>query len=542
MKILLSLTALILLVFSGCSRGRYVALKPIDVNATQPSVINVLFQATGENSEPIPDLTANDFLVYEDNKPISYAESFKNILPRDSMPYKLKTVIAIDVSKSLSVADRERIITTLTDLINGKDGRSFILGPHHEIMIISFSESIRVIQKYTNSREKILEALQKINEPVYETSTNLYGMVAKGVSLWDDNEGANSVTKGFLIVVTDGADDSGTISLQDTIRIRGNKSVYTIGVGRYINDYVLQQLGSAGYIPLHDFHELYQAMQSVLYEIQAYSDSFYVLKYASPKRKSVRGDSIHTMKLEVFENGNRGSDSYISADFDSSQFKSVYPYITIKSVGNLQSENRMVLKADTEWVNTTPQYEWWIENPKLASLTVNHSNNSIATLDSHTGEKGVTNILVRDMANGVEEKYPVAIGVFTKLHFDFEDGNISSELVQSGSGWSIDEGAKSRYSIKANRTEHNKETTIKLSGTFEASKLSFNYKISSEEGCDSLIFYIDGKGYANSGLVDWSYAEYQFEPGEHTFEWHYKKDESDSKYQDTIWLDNIRIE
>jgi hypothetical protein len=460
------------------------------------------------------------------------------------MPYELKTVIAIDVSKSLSVKDKERIIKTLSDLIEGKDGHSLILGPHHEIMILTFSEHVRIIQKYTNNKDKLIKALQKINQPVYETSTNLYGTVAKGVSLWEDYEGSNKVTKGFLILVTDGADDSGTITLQEAIKIRGNKSIYTIGVGQYINDFVLQQIGNGGYIPLHNFSELRLALQKVLNEIEEYSDSFYVLRYASPKRKSVNNSSIHTMKLEVFQNGNTGVDSYISADFDSSQFKSVYPYITIKSIGNLRNENRMVLKADTEWVNSTPYYDWKIENPKLASLTVNYSNNSIATIDSYAGMKGVTNIIIKDLANGVEEKYSVAVGVFTKLLFDFEDGNISTEFQQKGSGWSIEQDSQANGTkvIKANKTPDNGITSLTLSGTFEATKISFNYKIASEEGCDSLIFYIDGKGYANSGLVNWSYTEYEFQAGEHTFEWQYKKDESDSKYQDTIWLDNIKIE
>jgi hypothetical protein len=505
-------------------------------------VINVLFQAVDNDDKPVPDLMASDFVVYEDDRPISYAESFKTIVPRDSMPYKLRTVIAIDVSKSLKMEDREKIIKVLSDLILGKSGQSLILGSHHEVMILSFSESIRVIQDYTNDKEKVLNALQKINEPVYETSTNLYGTVAKGVTLWEDFEDSKSVAKGFLIVITDGSDDSGTLSLQDTVRIRGDKSVYTIGVGQYINDFVLQELGNAGYIPLQNFSELRDGLRQVLYDIELYSDSFYVLKYASPKRKSLKGESIHTMKLEIFENANSEPNSYISADFDSSQFKSVYPYIVIKSIGNLRNESRMVLKADTEWVNATPRYEWLIENPRLASLTVNHSNTSLATLDSHSGMKGVTNIIIRDVVNGVEERYPVAIGVFTDLNFDFEDGNISSEFKQSGSGWSIDKGAYGAgHGIKVNKTEHNSTTSLKLSGTFEATKLSFNYKISSEEGCDHLIFFIDGKGYANSGQVDWSRAEYRFQEGDHTFEWQYRKDDSESKYEDAVWIDNIEI-
>jgi hypothetical protein len=529
------------LTIQSCSTNRSIVLRPLDVNATQPSIISVLFQATDTDGKPVPDLKLKDFLIYEDEKPLSISESFKEILSQNSFPYKLKIVIAIDVSKSILAKDKAEMVKALKSLIEQDNG--FILNEHHEMMILTFSESIFLKQGYTSDKELILKGIERINDPVYEASTNLYGALAKGVSFWEDKEGPHNVEKGYLILITDGVDDTGSLTLDDAIKIRGDKSVYTIGVGNKINTTIMEQLGNMGYFSLSKFSELERALEEVIFKIEDYSNSFYVFRYASPKRKSIRGDSIHSLKLEVLNNPNTEPNSFISADFDSSMFQSIQPEITIKPVGNLRNEDTMILEATTEWVMNHGTYEWQVADPNLVSLTVNHSNSAEVTIKSNKGQKGMTTIKVKDLRNRVEQTYPIAVGIFTDIILDFEDGNISSELEQIGGTWKIDdEYSVGRYAIKSPPTKDGNYTSIMLRGTFEAKKISFDYRIESEEGCDSLIFFMDGQGYANSGLVDWSHAEYPFEEGEHTFEWRYKKDESDAKYSDAIWLDNIQIQ
>jgi|GEM_PF-4103266 len=44
-----------LLLVTGCSQNR-VIFKPIDINASEPSIINVLFSAENEDGKPITDL------------------------------------------------------------------------------------------------------------------------------------------------------------------------------------------------------------------------------------------------------------------------------------------------------------------------------------------------------------------------------------------------------------------------------------------------------------------------------------------------------
>ncbi len=87
----------------------------------------------------------------------------------------------------------------------------------------------------------------------------------------------------------------------------------------------------------------------------------------------------------------------------------------------------------------------------------------------------------------------------------------------------------------------NQTTSMYIYGNVVSqSNISFYYKVSSELNYDKLIFYIDDveKG-AWSGEIDWTLAEYSVEPGAHTFEWKYIKNESQSSGADKAWVDGI---
>ena len=74
-----------------------------------------------------------------------------------------------------------------------------------------------------------------------------------------------------------------------------------------------------------------------------------------------------------------------------------------------------------------------------------------------------------------------------------------------------------------------------------AGTLSFYWKVSSEVNYDFLEFYIDGTLQDRiSGTQDWHKMVFTVtEPGSHTLEWRYFKDWSESKEQDTGWVDQV---
>jgi hypothetical protein len=80
------------------------------------------------------------------------------------------------------------------------------------------------------------------------------------------------------------------------------------------------------------------------------------------------------------------------------------------------------------------------------------------------------------------------------------------------------------------------QTTVDGEGT-----ISFYWKVSSEENYDFLEFYIDGTLQGRiSGTQDWHKMVFTInKSGLHTLEWRYFKDWSESKEQDTGWVDQV---
>ena len=73
--------------------------------------------------------------------------------------------------------------------------------------------------------------------------------------------------------------------------------------------------------------------------------------------------------------------------------------------------------------------------------------------------------------------------------------------------------------------------------------LSFDWKVSSQQGSDHLKFFIDGTELSRiSGEVDWETVPYALNAsGNHTLKWCYEKDAGTSLGSDRAWLDQLNI-
>ena len=80
------------------------------------------------------------------------------------------------------------------------------------------------------------------------------------------------------------------------------------------------------------------------------------------------------------------------------------------------------------------------------------------------------------------------------------------------------------------------QTTVSGSGT-----VNFYWKVSSEENCDYLEFYIDGARQDRiSGSMDWYQMTFEITGSDvHTLEWRYLKDESISRGDNCGWVDEV---
>jgi formylglycine-generating enzyme required for sulfatase activity len=82
------------------------------------------------------------------------------------------------------------------------------------------------------------------------------------------------------------------------------------------------------------------------------------------------------------------------------------------------------------------------------------------------------------------------------------------------------------------------QTTVTGPGT-----VSFWWKVSSESGFDSLLFYVDGitERASISGTTDWQKVTYTLTAGSHVMRWVYAKDSTLSSGSDGGWVDQLTV-
>ena len=118
--------------------NRFVQLEKLSFEATLPSIISVMFQAKDRFDNAISGLQTNDFQILEDDLPVSVAETSLSIVPREQLPFSLRTVLMIDTSSSISPSDLDKIKAALLGLIIDVNGRSLLL-PQQEIACLLYT-------------------------------------------------------------------------------------------------------------------------------------------------------------------------------------------------------------------------------------------------------------------------------------------------------------------------------------------------------------------------------------------------------------------
>ena len=82
---------------------------------------------------------------------------------------------------------------------------------------------------------------------------------------WADIFTTTQVQQGFLVILTDGSDTQGSYTLSEALTARGNKNVYTIGLGNEIDPDVLRELGNAGFFQIADVSKLADQLVETVY-------------------------------------------------------------------------------------------------------------------------------------------------------------------------------------------------------------------------------------------------------------------------------------
>ena len=175
-------------------------------------LINVTATVSDLNGRFVPGLQQDDFVVYEDDKPMTVTQ-----FSADRVPVSLG--IALDTSGSMAGAKIQEAQSALDRLLND------LLDRQDEVFLYRFSNTPVLLQSWTRDRQQLVRALGHI-EP--NGGTAMYDTVAEAIPL--TQKGQNR--KKALLVISDGNDTASATTIRELkTQIRVTETlVYAIGI------------------------------------------------------------------------------------------------------------------------------------------------------------------------------------------------------------------------------------------------------------------------------------------------------------------------
>lgn len=367
-----------------------------------PTFVNVYFQVIDLNGVGISNLNENDFEVYEDGEMVSISESGLEVIKSAELPYTLQIVLMLDNSTSL-LNNLDDIIIHATNFVNS-------LSPQFEMAVFKFSEDPILIQDFTSNKAELINAINDIRNDVFET-TDLYGAVIEGAGKMEEIFDRDEIVQSAMIIFTDGDDTQAEHTLSEALNAAGSKRVYTVGLGPDIKPEVLEKIGNAGFFAIGDVDELSDTFIEIEDELSKFANSFYQIRYKSPKR----GNNLHDLLIQMKNNPNN---SVIRGTFNSKDFFSTNPGLYVNATPEnpngiseltIISNGSQTVQAGSFYGNFEPVYDWLSLSPNIIEVDVDTEDSSIATIRAvgAAGQSGV--VRVRDTANGFTKTITVRI-------------------------------------------------------------------------------------------------------------------------------------
>lgn len=283
------------------------ALKLYKTETKLPNTVEVIFQVIDLNGSGVSNLQLADFEVFEDELPLSISESGLTVDKRPATINKFKTVLMLDNSTSL-----ENDLTTIRN-----SAKQIVTGirPNQLVALYQFSDKPVLLKDFTGDIN-LLNNLIDNNFTLGVRSTDFYGAMKFGAKRWEDVANMDSVVRGCLVVITDGEDTQGSTTLADGLNAVHNKLVYSIALGPALQPEIINAFSTGGSFKPGQENEIIKQFIETENSIVKLANSFYLLKYSSPKR----GNKDHSLKVRVKNNPYQGSESFISTKFNSAGF------------------------------------------------------------------------------------------------------------------------------------------------------------------------------------------------------------------------------
>jgi hypothetical protein len=258
------------------------------VNSAEKKPNNVwVFFTVMKGEEPVGGLTADDFAIYEDDKPVSKYES-KQVIQNPEVAAVMYTMLLVDMSGSISESGEA------DKLVDAAKNFSDRVGKHQKVGVYAFdgSEKLHSVTPFTESKGSVeggLEGLRKFKAK--DPSTNLHGAVVEGLKELQSslNKDKRPLKFGTLVVFTDGTDQASRVT-RDQMHEEMEKDdyahyeFYAIGVGAEMEESPLKDIGRDGTVMAQDNATVQEAFDKVAARVEAHMKRFYLLSYCTPSR------------------------------------------------------------------------------------------------------------------------------------------------------------------------------------------------------------------------------------------------------------------
>lgn len=293
--------------------GSFIRLETIGMDVTpKDREVEILFRATDFDHQGVSGLTVEDLDVFENGGSIDREGDLT--ITRDSIPFNLKTVLLLDLTRSVEGLVPQ-IKAACIAMINQKL-------PEQKIAIYTFDSGTDLLQTFTDDKAVLITAVNSIPETDLINSTNLYGAIEQMEGLWNDVYSIAGIEDGSLIIFTDGRHNATpNITLTDALRaIDGKKRFVAALSSPDLDEASLKTLAQSEdrYFKAADVNGLKNMFLNIQEEIQKSSNSIYYMYYQSPITDPSPYEN--TLRVEVKDNTNNSPDGFLEETFNSEGF------------------------------------------------------------------------------------------------------------------------------------------------------------------------------------------------------------------------------
>jgi len=228
--------------------------EPLQTFTAEVNVVNLFFNVKDKHGMLIPNLTKDDFQVFEDGKP----QTIKYFSAESNQPLTLGIMIDTSASQTRVLPiEQEACASFLRQVLRQKD----------LAFVINFDTDVNLDQDFTNNVRDLSRALNKmqINAGMGGGPPGLGGgpipTTPRGTLLYDaiflaaDEKLKNEVGRKAMIIFTDGEDQGSRLRIRDAIEAaqKADAICYVIliadrgfyGFGGYSGDYEMKKLAEA---------------------------------------------------------------------------------------------------------------------------------------------------------------------------------------------------------------------------------------------------------------------------------------------------------